>query len=254
MLPVHNLGKAGALVIGNILCHYRRKTLDELQAGDVTAAFDIVDSMKLGMMDSEAWERMPQRARTILGNPNTEIDNVLKIKNFIMVFEKRVNRTSHLSFPSVRIHVDIHEDVYLYKSAQELTLLNKEEEGVLKLAAAIADATEEEKLAHSAALQAIRAKKNAVKLDRAHDKFELFFMVEVQFKIRMVQMFLRRCMFKVRCNRRRMLLMACMITLPRLSKASKETSGAGVTLASLFNDPFGGIMRQYVAQHVTRFP
>jgi hypothetical protein len=96
-------------------------------------------------------------------------------------------------------------------------------------------------------------KAGAVVFDRLHDKFELIFTVEVQFQICRVQMFLRRCMFKIRCNRRRMLLLACMITLPRLAKASEESSGASVTLASLFNNQCGGIMRKYVAQHVTHF-
>jgi hypothetical protein len=247
-MHVHNLGKAGALLIGNLLCHYKSKSLEDLQTPPVTAATDVVESMKLGIMDIEVYNNLPQHIRE--NRIPSDIDDILRIDPFTLVLTKRITRTNFLDFPKVRIFIHILEDVYRPKSGAELRALMKEEADVLeKLALVVND---EERRVLNAALAEVRLKRSSsCELDRPHDRFELSFTVGVQSKIRTVQNFLLQCLFKVRCHRRRMLLLACMITLPRLDKDCKESGGAALTLGSLFNDPFGGIMRQYVAKHVT---
>lgn len=192
VLRVYNLGKAGALVIGNVLCHYDRKMYGEDPSVTMTNAEDVVESMTLGIsrpFSPYELELLQQQT------------HFLQVKNFIIEVEKK---------PAV--------------TQQEVTIVLHVKEFV------ISEENNQEPI--TIAL-------------RNHDKFTVSFKVNTQFKIRRLQMYFKRCIFKMRCHRRRMLLLACMISHPRIGADSKGNSG--LTLASLFNDPFGGIMRQFVA-------
>ncbi len=69
---------------------------------------------------------------------------------------------------------------------------------------------------------------------RIENNLQVLYKEKTQVLMRRLMMYLRRCYFTIRCRRRRLLREVCMITL----------SGNG--LASLFNDTYGGIMREYI--------
>jgi hypothetical protein len=193
VLQVYNLGKAGALKIGNILCHYEDKT--DLAEG-TTDAKNLVESFQKGICKVTAYDLAKLSV--------THGDNCLSFNNFLVFFERNpVDPTQLLPVSQVSITLHVREIVL--------------EQPYLSLKV------------------------------RKHDTFTLRFSTKTQFLIRRLQMYFKRCIFKVRCHRRHMLLLACMITHPRINASSKESSDASITLAAMFNDPFGGIMRQFIA-------
>ena len=196
VLQVCSLGKGGALMIGNILCHYEDKT--EV-AEDTTNAKDLVESFQKGICKVTAYDLAKLSV--------THGDNCLRFNNFLVFFERNpVDQNQMLPVSQVSITLHVREIVLESHPDKVLTL---------KM--------------------------------RKHDAFILRFTTRTQFLIRRLQMYLKRCLFKVRCHRRHMLLLACMITHPRINAATKESSDASITLAAMFNDPFGGIMRQFIA-------
>ncbi len=79
---------------------------------------------------------------------------------------------------------------------------------------------------------------------RIENNLQVVYKEKTQVLMRRLLMYLRRCRFTIRCHRRRLLLEVCMITLP-----GNQQNG----LALLFNDTYGGIMREYIAPFTLNF-
>lgn len=183
---IFNLTKAGAVLIGNILCHY-----------DNPHEEDIVECLRNAGLPPTAYPAVD------MNDPRYHVPNTIPMGRFEVSFvSQRQNNNNEGIFPKISVDFFINERVP--GSTEETRLVKK-----------------------------ISAK----------------FSIKPQYLICRLQMNLRRFNFKKRCHRRRILLLTTCI----LAKESRKliTEGEGkLTLASLFNDPRGGVFTECIAKWI----
>ena len=91
---------------------------------------------------------------------------------------------------------------------------------------------------------------NTITQTRLVKKITAKFNVRTQFFIRRLQMYAKRCNFISRCHRRKLLLQTTCLLAKEASRPCAPGEEGKYTLASLFNDPRGGVFGECVAKWI----
>jgi hypothetical protein len=222
---VCNLGKAGAIQIGNLLFEFNDPNEE-----------DVVECLRSAGMPPSAYPPID------ISDPRFNIPNMIVIGNF------KVFVTRHLSYPGpcVAVGFTIEETTKIQfqrPAAQQLAtggngdLRQQESDAMLISNAPYADA-----IADTASTT------TTITTTRTVKKIGANFAVYTQILISRLQMYFRRCIFKIRCNRRRMmLLLACMAQKQFVQQDKYEFN-----LAALMNDTQGGVLRDLILCAMSR--
>jgi hypothetical protein len=233
---VYNLSKAGAVQIGNILFKYNDPQEE-----------DIVECLRTAGLPPNAYPAID------IFEPRFNATNMIAVGKFSILVQKQLLQPNTISYPNVTVHFTIIEtyEIVLEKQAPQ-QLATGGESGD--------DVWQEEYNANAMLIDsmdpfqadAIAAQPEPQKVTvtgtRTLKKISANFTINTQFMIRRLQMYFRRCIFKIRCNRRRMmLLLACMA-----EKQFLEQESTVFNLAALMHDAQGGVLRDVILCAMSR--
>lgn len=228
---VYNLSKSGAVQIGNILFKYDNPNGED----------DIVEILRGAGMPPSAYPSID------IFNPRFNTMNTIVIGKFSIIVRKQAIQGPSVAYPSVKINFNIIQTSEVQIQVQRPAPQTQ---------AALADDVWEQEFNANAMLidsdpfcaDAMVAAATAVTTTTTVTRTQSLktitanFTINTQFLIRRLQMFFRRFIFKIRCNRRRMMLcLTCMAHKQFLEQESNVFN-----LAALVADAKGGILRDVI--------
>jgi hypothetical protein len=205
-LELINMGKAGMVQVGNVLCHYEKPSEE-----------DIVECLRNAGLPPSAYPAVD------IFDPSYHNLNSIKLGRFNITVEKKTIQDNTLSFPE-------HSVDFLVNETNTITPVMIGGDGGKKDHQQIAN--------------------NTITQKRLVKKISTKFNVRTQFMIRRLQMYAKRCNFETRCYRRKLLLRTTCLLVKESSKPSAPGDEGKYTLASLFNDPRGGVFGDCIAKWV----
>ncbi len=240
---VYNLSKSGAVQIGNILFKYDNPNDEN----------DIVEILRGAGMPPSAYPSID------IFNPRFNTMNTIVIGKFSIIVRKQTIQGPSVAYPSVKINFNIIQTSEVQIQVQRPAPQTQ--------AALVDDVCEQEFNANAMLIDSDPFGANAMLIDsdpfgadamvaaattitttatvtrtQTLKTITANFTINTQFLIRRLQMFFRRFILKIRCNRRHMML--CLACIAQKQFLVQENTV--FNLAALMDDPQGGILRDVI--------